>query len=91
MQIPPTGHVIDDHTGGTVLVQNVPTFRPPCRTGTSTKLVCLHADGELPGGDVCSVTTLADRLILTITGRALVTSEAVPRFTLDAPHGWRLQ
>jgi 4-hydroxyproline epimerase len=74
--------------------------RSPCGTGTSAKLACLYADGELAEGEVWRqegilgsvfegrLAVLGDRLIPTITGRAYVNAESVLRLDPDDPYCW---
>ncbi|MDE2051324.1 MAG: proline racemase family protein [Gammaproteobacteria bacterium] len=77
--------------------------RSPCGTGTSAKLACLAADGELGEGEPWVQESLIgstftgryrwhDRgkgeIVPTITGRAHVTAESVLRIDPDDPFRW---
>jgi 4-hydroxyproline epimerase len=77
--------------------------RSPCGTGTSAKLACLAADGELEEGApwvqeslIGSTFTARYRwhdrgrgeIVPTLTGRAHVTAEAVLRLEPDDPFCW---
>ncbi|MGH8171003.1 MAG: proline racemase family protein [Steroidobacteraceae bacterium] len=77
--------------------------RSPCGTGTSAKLACLAADGELAEGEAWVQESLIgssftgryrwhDRgkgeIVPTITGRAHVTAESILRIDPDDPFGW---
>jgi 4-hydroxyproline epimerase len=77
--------------------------RSPCGTGTSAKLACLAADGELEEGTpwvqeslIGSTFTVRYRwhdrgrgeIVPTITGRAYVTGEAVLRLDAEDPFCW---
>ncbi|MGH8269588.1 MAG: proline racemase family protein, partial [Steroidobacteraceae bacterium] len=74
-----------------------------CGTGTSAKLACLAADGELAEGEAWVQESLIgstftgryrwhDRgkgeIVPTITGRAHVTAESILRIDPDDPFGW---
>ncbi|HEY2865514.1 MAG TPA: proline racemase family protein [Pyrinomonadaceae bacterium] len=70
-----------------VLCPGLDYDRSPCGTGTSAKLACLYADGELKEGDIWRQESLigsvfegrihveGDRLIPIIRGRAYITAE----------------
>ena len=77
--------------------------RSPCGTGTSAKLACLAADGELAEGEPwVSESVIGSRFVAryrwhdrsrgevipTITGRAHVTSEALLRLDPEDPFCW---
>jgi len=77
--------------------------RSPCGTGTSAKLACLAADGELAEGEPWIAESVIgsrftaryrwkdgarNEIIPTITGRAHVTSEAVLRLDPADPFCW---
>ncbi|HEU5443230.1 MAG TPA: proline racemase family protein [Steroidobacteraceae bacterium] len=77
--------------------------RSPCGTGTSAKLACLAADGQLAEGEPWVQESLIgstftgryrwhDRgkgeIVPTITGRAHVTAESVLRIDPDDPFRW---
>jgi 4-hydroxyproline epimerase len=76
--------------------------RSPCGTGTSAKLACLAADGQLRPGDVWrqesilgSVFTASyrregDRILPRISGEAYITSEATLLIDDADPFGWGL-
>jgi len=71
--------------------------RSPCGTGTSAKLACLYADGDIREGEVWRqesiigssfdgiVRIVGDDIIPTITGRAFVTAETRLLFHPDDP------
>jgi 4-hydroxyproline epimerase len=71
-----------------VLCPGLEYDRSPCGTGTSAKLACLHADGNLAEGEVWrqesiigsvfegTVTVIGDKVIPSIRGSAFVTAEA---------------
>ena len=75
--------------------------RSPCGTGTSAKLACLYADGELKPGEIWRqesivgsvfegrVEPAGDAVVPIITGRAFVTGEATLILDPDDPfvHG----
>lgn len=80
--------------------------RSPCGTGTSAKLACLGADGELAEGDrwvqesIIGSTFGASfrwldrergRIVPTITGRAFVNSEATLLLDDDDPYCWGIR
>jgi 4-hydroxyproline epimerase len=74
--------------------------RSPCGTGTSAKLACLFADGNLQEGEVWrqesivgsvfegTVQVIDGELIPTIRGRAFVTGEATLILDPDDPFCW---
>jgi proline racemase len=91
------------HSRNFVLCPGKAYDRSPCGTGTSAKLACLAADGELAPGDVWiqeSVigSTFAVRyrwldrakgeIVPTITGAAYITSEAHLQLDPDDPLCW---
>jgi 4-hydroxyproline epimerase len=71
--------------------------RSPCGTGTSAKLACLYAKGELKPGEIwrqegilgtvftASFVTHGERIIPTITGRAWITAESTLLFDPGDP------
>jgi 4-hydroxyproline epimerase len=71
--------------------------RSPCGTGTSAKLACLYAKGELKPGEIwrqegilgtvftASFVTYGERIIPTITGRAWITAESTLLFDPGDP------
>jgi 4-hydroxyproline epimerase len=71
--------------------------RSPCGTGTSAKMACLYAAGELQPGELWrqegilgtvfsgSVTPEGDKVIPTITGQAWITAEATLHFDASDP------
>ena len=77
--------------------------RSPCGTGTSAKLACLFADGDLHTGDVWrqesivgslfegSIARVGDDLIPTITGRAFVNGEATLLLDDADPFCWGIR
>lgn len=77
--------------------------RSPCGTGTSAKLACLYADGELAEGEVWRqegilgsvfegrLAVVGDRLIPTITGRAHVNAESILRLDPEDPYCWGIR
>jgi 4-hydroxyproline epimerase len=77
--------------------------RSPCGTGTSAKLACLHADGELQPGEVWRQESVigtsfeasftrdpagGGRVLPSITGNAYVTAEATLFFDEADPLRW---
>jgi 4-hydroxyproline epimerase len=74
--------------------------RSPCGTGTSAKLACLYADGDLKAGQIWkqesiigsifegSVEITGNQIIPTIKGRAFVTGEATLILQPDDPFRW---
>ena len=94
------------HSRNFVLCPGKAYDRSPCGTGTSAKLACLAADGELAPGAVWiqeSVTgsTFAGRyrwldrvkgeIVPTITGTAYITSEARLQLNPDDPLCWGMR
>jgi 4-hydroxyproline epimerase len=80
--------------------------RSPCGTGTSAKLACLHADGELSPGEVWRQESILgtvfegrfeldeahpSRVLPTITGTAHVTAETTLIFAGDDPFEWGIR
>lgn len=71
--------------------------RSPCGTGTSAKMACLYASGDLKAGELWrqegilgtvftgSVIPQGDAVIPTITGQAWITSEATLHFSESDP------
>lgn len=80
-------HDSDNHSRNFVLCPGGEYDRSPCGTGTSAKLACLAADGQLAPGEVWRQESIigsvfegryesaADGIIPTITGRAFITAE----------------
>jgi 4-hydroxyproline epimerase len=74
--------------------------RSPCGTGTSAKLACLYADGDLKAGQIWkqesiigsifegSVEITGNQIIPIIKGRAFVTGEATLVLQPDDPFRW---
>jgi 4-hydroxyproline epimerase len=74
--------------------------RSPCGTGTSAKLACLYADGDLKAGQIWkqesiigsifegSVEISGNQIIPIIKGRAFVTGEATLILQPDDPFRW---
>lgn len=77
--------------------------RSPCGTGTSAKLACLAADGQLRAGEVwrqqsvigsvfeASFQVAQGNLVPTITGEAWVMSEGVLLIDERDPFGWGIR
>jgi 4-hydroxyproline epimerase len=77
--------------------------RSPCGTGTSAKLACLYADGELAEGAIWrqesvvgtvfegTVARVGDDLIPTITGRAYVNAESTLILNSEDPFCWGIR
>lgn len=93
----------DAHGRNFVLCPGGAYDRSPCGTGTSAKLACLAADGELAEGEPWVAESVIgsrftaryrwkDRargeIVPTITGRAHVTSEALLRLDPQDPFCW---
>jgi 4-hydroxyproline epimerase len=87
----------DNHARNFVLCPGGAYDRSPCGTGTSAKLACLVADGELKPGDVWrqesiigsvfegSVRSDGNRIFPRIRGRAFVSAEATLLFDPGDP------
>lgn len=99
-------HAHDAHGRNFVLCPGGAYDRSPCGTGTSAKLACLAADGELEEGEpwigesvIGSRFTARFRwkdrtrgeIVPTITGRAHVTSEALLRLDPEDPFCWGIR
>lgn len=86
---------------GFVLCPGAAWDRSPCGTGTSAKLACLAADGELEGGqwwrqesiigsafEACYQPGEGNRILPTIVGRAHVMARGELLIDPDDPFGW---
>ena len=90
----------DAHSRNFVLCPGKAYDRSPCGTGTSAKLACLHADGELAEGEVyrqesivgslfeSTVVVEEGRIVPTITGTAFVNGEATLLLNPEDPFCW---
>ncbi|HQY04803.1 MAG TPA: proline racemase family protein [Lacunisphaera sp.] len=91
------------HSRNFVLCPGLAYDRSPCGTGTSAKLACLAADGQLaPGAEWVqesivgsifrgSYRPLGDRIVPTITGTARVMAEATLLIDPADPFAWGIR
>jgi proline racemase len=91
------------HSRNFVLCPGKAYDRSPCGTGTSAKLTCLAADGELAEGEEWIQESIigstfrgkfrreGDKIIPTITGRAFVNSEATLLLDDSDPFCWGIR
>lgn len=89
-----------NHSRNFVLCPGGEYDRSPCGTGTSAKLACLAADGQLAPGEIWrqesvigsvfegSYERAGDRIIPTITGSAYITAETTLILDPNDPFQW---
>jgi 4-hydroxyproline epimerase len=86
---------IDNHSRNFVLCPGDAYDRSPCGTGTSAKMACLYADGQLQPGQIWrqesilgtvfegSIELQNNRIVPTISGTAFITAETKLIFQRD--------